>query len=285
MRLIFREIRAFWRLCVVVVLICGGIPTVCMVFPFLGPELKRRIKQRWAAFLIYTLGVRIDTSTRDLPAGVLVVCNHISWLDVFILNALSPTTFVCKDDVKSWPALGTLVSHSGTLFIERGSRSAAARTAQSMATRLQQGERVAVFPEGTTTQGTTLLPFRAALFQAAIEAETDVQPVALRYLDPRGEHCLAPAYDGDVTFLESMLAIVRTPRIIARLEFLECLSGTLDRRELARQTEKLVASALGLALPEHGEPADESMLRGTPDTPINAHDLGTSHTQVEAVRQ
>lgn len=284
MRLLFREIRAFWRLSVVFAMISGGIFTACLIFPLLGQTTRRSVKQRWAAFLVYTLGLRIEANTRALPTGVLVVCNHISWLDVFILNALAPTTFVCKDDVKNWPALGTLVAHSGTLFIERGSRSAAARTAHSMAERLRQGERVAVFPEGTTTQGTTLLPFRAALFQAAIEAKTGVQPVALRYLDRQGTRCLAPAYDGDVTFAESMLAIVRSPRIIARLEFLECLPCTLERRELAQQTEKLIATTLGLATPEHAEAAAEAA-EETVSITVNGRELGSGHTQAAPVRQ
>lgn len=246
MHFLFREIQALWRLCLVALLLSSGILTVCLIFPALSPRMQRIIKQIWSRWLVRALGVRIRNSGPVPLPGTLVVCNHISWLDVFVLNGIAPTTFVCKDDVKSWPGLGTLVSHSGTLFIERGSRSAAARAAQAIAERLKMKECVAVFPEGTTTQGKTLLPFRSALFQAAIEAETSVQPVALQYLEPDGTLTVSPAYDGDLTFMQSLMSIVRTPRIFARVAYLPALPCSLDRRALALEAEECIAEGLGL---------------------------------------
>jgi 1-acyl-sn-glycerol-3-phosphate acyltransferase len=246
LRSFFCELRAALRLTCVISLVVSGVCVVCMLFPFLSASIRRDTKQRWSRLLVWTLGAKITSAAHtSLPAGGFLVCNHISWLDVFVLNALAPTTFVCKDDVKSWPLIGTLVKHSETLFIERGSRSAAARTSQAIAQRLQLGERVAVFPEGTTTQGLTLLPFRAALFQAANDAHVPVLPATLRYLTPEGNICLTPAYDGEISFAESMLAIVRTPRFIASVQFLEPLPQDLGRRELSQKAESCIAEALG----------------------------------------
>jgi len=268
---LFREIRAVWRLCFVALLVVSGILTVCLIFPILSPGWRRSIKQAWSRCLVRALGVRVR-NTQPLPRqGSLIVCNHISWLDVFVLNALNPTTFVCKDDVKSWPGLGTLVSHSGTLFIERGSRSAAARTAQAIAERLNRKECVAVFPEGTTTQGTTLLPFRSALFQAAVEAKTCVMPVALRYLGDDGTITVSPAYDGDLTFMQSMLSIVRSTRIFAQVTYLPALPDSMDRRALALEAENSIARALDLprgtqgSLPEKTPPTFAELSRDSPD--------------------
>lgn len=251
---LIREMRAWWRLLCVAALVTGGIFVVCLLFPRMRADHKRQIKQRWSRILVGTLGVKIESGGQNTPGSAFVVCNHISWLDVFILNALHPTTFVSKDDVMSWPALGTLVRHSGTLFIERGSRSAAARAAQAITERLHnEHERVAVFPEGTTTNGLSLLPFRAALFQAAVEAQVPVIPVSLRYLDRTGQTSLTPAYDGDITFGQSMMSIIRAPRTIARLQFLAPLPEGLERRELAVLAEAQIATSLGLATPAHTE--------------------------------
>lgn len=245
---ISREIRAAWRLSCVAWLILRGTIMVRFFFPCWDETRRRRLKQSWSRRLVAVLGVRIDPCAATLPASTLIVSNHISWLDVFIINAIMPTTFVCKDEVKDWPAIGGLVEFSGTLFIARGSRTAAARSAQAMAARLSGEERVVVFPEGTTTDGTTMLPFRAALFQAAIDAQVTVQPACLRYRDAQGNISLAPAYDGDITFGQCILAIVRASGIHAELKFLAPLPASHSRRDLARLSESVIASELGLSL-------------------------------------
>ncbi len=254
---VFRELRAAWRLTRVVGLVLRGIFMVRFRFQGWSQEVRRARKQDWSRRLVEALGVSFAANRADLPAGILIVCNHISWLDVFVMNAITPTTFVCKDDVKDWPAIGWLVEHSGTLFIERGSRTAAARSAQAMAARMAGEERVAVFPEGTTTQGTSMLPLRAALFQAAIDAQAPVQPASLRYRDASGAICTTPAYDGDLSFGQSMLNIVRASGIRAELRFLDALTPADDRRELARLSETAIALDLGLLL-DPGEQAMDS---------------------------
>jgi 1-acyl-sn-glycerol-3-phosphate acyltransferase len=242
-----REVRAFWRLSQLAWLIAWGLLIIRFAYPRWPEHQRRAVKQAWAGKLLFVLGVRPGKISAELPPGALIVSNHISWLDVFVINALTPSCFVCKDEVKHWPLIGKLVSHSGTLFIERGNRAAAARSAHAIATRLSAQERVAIFPEGTTTQGTSILPFRAALFQAALDAGVPVQPVALRYVDARGEPCLAPAYSGDTGFGESLLAIARTSGLRAELHWLDMLPPQHERRELTRQAEAAISRALGLA--------------------------------------
>lgn len=249
-----REIRAVFRLLQVALLIAGGLLTVRLLFPLLGTKPRQRIKQAWAARVVAALGVRIELDGEPLAAG-LAVCNHISWLDVFVIDAVSPTTFVCKDDVRAWPVIGWLVEHTGTLFIARGSRAAAARSAQAMSARLTRGERVAIFPEGTTTSGEHLLPFRAALFEAAPESGARVQPLALRYVDAGGQHTRAAAYDGDLSFGQSLLRIARSSGLRAQLTHLDALPGGLDRRELCRQAESRIAATLNLEAAPHAQAA------------------------------
>lgn len=183
-----------------------------------------------------------------LPAG-LVVANHVSWLDIFVINALAPTGFVAKDDVAHWPLIGWLCANTETIFLERGSRAAAQRTRETMIARLQAGAHVAVFPEGTTTAGDRVLPFHAALFQSAIDARVPVVPLALRYADRHGNHSRAAAYDGDVTLWESLRAIARADSLGADLRLLAPLdSVAADRRQLAVRCRHAIAYHLGQAM-------------------------------------
>ncbi|WP_018604771.1 lysophospholipid acyltransferase family protein [Uliginosibacterium gangwonense] len=237
-------------------LLSWGLLAVRLLFPRWSSAQRQAIKHRWARKLVSGLGVRLPEHVDDIPTRALIVSNHVSWLDIYVINALAPTHFVSKDDVRSWPVIGWLVEHTDTLFLERGSRLAAARTAQSIAERLRGNERVTVFPEGTTTLGDTLLPFRPALFQAGIDAAAEVQPVALRYVDQSGQTASAPVYAGETTFWECLRAIVLSSGLHVELSILPAIpSAQADRRDLARQSQAAIANALGL-LALHAENYD-----------------------------
>jgi len=240
------EIRAAWRLMRLALLLARGFLIVRFLFPRWTAVRRREVKQAWSRKLAQVLGVRLPTEMPEVAPQALIVSNHISWLDIYIINALTQTHFVCKEEVRDWPLIGWLVEHSETLFIARGSRAAAARTAQTIAERLTAGERVAVFPEGTTTKGTVLLPFRSALFQAAIDAEAIVQPVALQYRDHCGKPSTAPAYEGETTFWECLRAIVLASGLNVEVRFLPPLVCDLERRDLAQLAEREIACALNL---------------------------------------
>jgi 1-acyl-sn-glycerol-3-phosphate acyltransferase len=240
------EIRAAWRLLRLCVHLLLGIARVRLLFPWLSAKQREHHKQAWSAAMIRMLGVRLQQDALPLPQRCVVVCNHISWLDIFVINALVQTWFVSKDDVRHWPLIGWLVDATGTIFIDRTRRSAAAQTLQALQAKLQTEQaRVTFFPEGTTTDGSKLLPFSAALFEAARHGETQVAALSLRYLDPQGQPSRAPAYDGDVSFMECLLAIVRSPRIEVSLELAALLPAGLERREYARQSRQEIARALG----------------------------------------
>lgn len=241
------QARAAWRLLRLAALLAQGLACVAMRFPRASDAWRQSRKQRWSRDLLHALGVRTQQATPPAGGAALIVSNHISWLDVFVLNALTPTHFVCKDDVRSWPVIGWLVASTGTVFIARGSSIAAARTARDIRQRLAREECVALFPEGTTTDGTRLLPFRAALLQPAIDADVPVVPATLRYLDERGNPCFAPAYDGEITFWQCLRAIVLAPAVHAHIEFLCPLQArAADRRSLAAGAEEAIGRGLGL---------------------------------------
>lgn len=239
------EVRAAFRLARVGLHLLWGAATVAVVYPWIAARLRRALKRRWSRQLLETLGIRMKVSSGGTapPAG-LVVCNHISWLDIYVINALTPAAFVSKDDVKHWPLIGWLCAHTETIFLERGSRAAAQRTRAAMIGHLQSAVHVAVFPEGTTTGGDRVLPFHAALFQSAIDAETPVIPLALRYTDRHGNPSRTPAYDGDITLWQCLRAIARAQGVGANLAVLDPIVGVMDRRALAIQCHAAIHDRL-----------------------------------------
>ena len=149
-----------------------------------------------------------------------MVCNHISWLDIVVIHATRNCRFISKADVQHWPLLGTLARGAGTLFIERESRRDAMRVVHHMAESLRAGEVLAVFPEGTTGDGTKLLPFHANLLQAAISVNAPVQALAIRFVEgASGQQSLAPCYIGDDTLLQSLWRTACTSGLQAQLVF------------------------------------------------------------------
>ena len=223
-----------------------GAATVATVYPVAPGALKQKLKQRWSRQLLGMMGVQLPPRAPQAPlTDGLLVSNHISWLDIFVINAVVPSAFVSKDDVKSWPVIGWMSQQADTIFIERGNRRAAHRTSEHLNACLRQGQRVAIFPEGTTSDGHSVLPFHGALIQAAVESGCQVQPVALRYLDGHGQPSPAPAYVGDTTLWQSLHAIVAAPRLRAEPHFLPPVSadGT-DRRHLAATLHRHISHAL-----------------------------------------
>lgn len=239
------EVRAAFRLARVGLHLLWGAATVAVVYPWIDARFRRALKRRWSRQLLETLGIRMKVSSGGTapPAG-LVVCNHISWLDIYVINALTPAAFVSKDDVKHWPLIGWLCTHTETIFLERGSRAAAQRTRETLVGHLQFGVHVAVFPEGTTTGGDRVLPFHAALFQSAIDAAVPVVPLALRYTDHAGNPSRAPVYDGDITLWQCLRAIACAEGTGVSLTVLDPLTAATDRRELAARCHAAIAGCL-----------------------------------------
>jgi 1-acyl-sn-glycerol-3-phosphate acyltransferase len=215
----------------------------------LGPEDRARLVGWLARRTLGALDVRLAVSGGLPPDGepMLIVANHVSWLDVFALNAVCPARFVAKVETRDWPLAGTIARNFGAVFIRRESPRDAARVKDVVAGCLRRGERVAVFPEATTTDGTRLLRFRPAMFQAARDAGVRVQPVAIRYPAADGTANPAPAFVDDMTFVDSLRRLLREPSVDVELDFAAPIrSVDLERRDLAALARGAVAAALRL---------------------------------------
>lgn len=215
---------------------------VLVLFPLLSEGIRRDRKQRWSRRLLQILGIRLHVSGR-VPTGGLLVANHISFLDIFVINAIAPAAFVAKADVARWPLIGWLCGKTGNLFVRRGSARSAHRTACGMEVLLRAGQLLAVFPEGTTTAGADALPFHPGLLQSAVAAAAPVRCVALRYTDGGGRRRMEPAYVGDISLLSCLHRICGAVDLHARVDVLPALAGD-DRRELALRARQAIRQAL-----------------------------------------
>jgi 1-acyl-sn-glycerol-3-phosphate acyltransferase len=239
--------RALWRLARVFWQGLRGLLTCALLFPFITPAQRMRQVGAWSSRTLAALGIALEVRGAARAGPVLFTANHISWLDILAINAVHPARFVSKADVRHWPVLGWMVACGGTLFIERERKRDALRVVHQVAEALKAGETLAVFPEGTTSDGRGLLPFHANLLQAAISTETPVQAIALRYADATAPVSLAATYIGDTTLAQSLRAVLFADRLRVRVELLPA-QGTrhLDRRALAERLHNDIADALGI---------------------------------------
>lgn len=230
-----------------------GALQVALLFRLGGAPWRQRLKCVWSRRLLMLLGIRIEADMDDLVhiERGLLVGNHISFIDIFVINALLPCGFIAKSEVARWPLIGWLSRHTDTVFIQRGSRKAAHETHRRMVGALGAGQRLAIFPEGTTTAGDRLLPFHAALFQSAIDAAVPVHAIALSYHATNGERSAAPAYIDDISLLDCLLSVLKSGGLVARISLAAGFAPPhTDRRHLAHRAHQSVAAAL--ARTEHG---------------------------------
>lgn len=213
-------------------------------FGRLKPQECALVAREWSRQMLDIMGVELVVRGHPPVHGpVLLVANHISWLDIVVMEAAQPARFVSKADVKAWPLLGTLVTGVGTLYIERENRRDAMRVVHQMVESLRAGDVLAVFPEGTTGDGQTLLPFHANLLQAAISANAPVLPVGVTFVDSHtGQRSDAPLFIGDTTMLQSIWSTLRATRLQAVVHFGEPEHfGGRDRRTWAHDLRETVA--------------------------------------------
>ncbi len=248
LRACWRAVRASWH-------VLRAIWIIRTEFARLSPAQTQLVLREWTRQMLSILNVELVVHGSPAESGPLLqLANHISWLDILVMNAAQPTRFVSKADAKHWPLLGTLVTAAGTLYIERENRRDAMRVVHRMTDRLREGDILSVFPEGTTSDGRSLLPFHANLLQAAISANVPVLPVALRFVDSRtGEPHEAPVYVGDTTLIGSIWTTLRASHLRAVVHYGEpqTFQGR-DRRAWAEDVRAEVQRLLDLP------PADQT---------------------------
>ena len=249
--------RQWGRGCLVAGMFVLGILIVAVIIPGFRLALGRRalrccqqIVMEWNRLVCRILHLQIRiTGEPDLQAG-LTVANHISWLDIIAMGSLHPFLFVAKEDVAHWPVLGYLAKGVGTLFIRRGDARQATAVGETMTWLLRRGERLMLFPEGTTTRGDQVLRFHSKLLQPAQMAGTRVQAVALQYC---GDAAIHAPFVGDDDFLPNLLKILTLEQVVLNLHYCPSLPAELSRDQLARASRRQITESLlheSLVIPE-----------------------------------
>lgn len=241
-----RSLRAAWRLLRMGLHLLHGIAVMALRFPALDAAGRQQRIRWWSAKLVRVAGLQLQVSGTPRPGATLLLANHVSWLDIAAIHAVAPQArFVSKADVLAWPLLGWLIRGAGTLFIERERKRDALRVLHQVAQALQAGDTVAVFPEGTTGDGETLLPFHANLMQAAIATGTPVQGVALRYSDPAHRFSPAAQFLGETTLLQSVWRVLSAQALSVHVELLLPQGARhADRRALAEHVRGQIQARL-----------------------------------------
>ncbi|MCX4766857.1 1-acyl-sn-glycerol-3-phosphate acyltransferase [Streptomyces sp. NBC_01275] len=247
---------AVLRIVAVVALVLVGV----VLAPW-GGRIPAAATRRWSRAVVQSAGVRVRVSGATAPAagGLLLVANHISWLDIPLLAAVRPARMLAKSEIRGWPVAGALAARGGVLFIDRDRLRALPGTVARIAEALRTGQAVAVFPEGSTWCGRAQGRFRRAVFQAALDAKVPVQPVRIRYRADGGAPSTTPAYVGDDSLLASLWRVASARGLVAEVEILPALapSAYADRRALAAAAgERVSGGAHGWWDPAPGVPRD-----------------------------
>ena len=217
----------------------------CWLRPLNAETLRNQVVMGWFRGLAKILQVRIKSSGEPAAAPLLRVSNHISWLDIVVLAGQMPGSFVAKQEVRAWPLIGFLCDTADTVFIRRGDRDSTAETIARISEVLSRGRSVFVFPEGTSSDGRAVKPFKRRLYRAALDSGAGVQAVSLRYLEHGAPHPRVP-YTGDDHFLHNVWRVLNEAQIEVHLEYCPPLAGARqleavrDERELARITYEQV---------------------------------------------
>jgi 1-acyl-sn-glycerol-3-phosphate acyltransferase len=214
------------------------------IFHKLEPQAHATAVEEWAQGMLSILGITVRVQGEPSKGPVLMAANHISWLDILVMHAACYCRFVAKAEIRACPLLGVLTEGGGSLFIERTSNRDAMRVVHQMANALVKGQVLAVFPEGGTGDGKTLLPFHVNLLQAAISAGAPIQPIALQFLDAQTQQTsLAPCYRDDDTLISSLWRTLCAPPLLAQVRYGETqMAQGRNRRAWAQDLQAAVAA-------------------------------------------
>ena len=215
---------------------------LCFLILVVGKKQQERIIQYWCKKLLSIFEIKVDLKGAEVflfnQKKYLIVSNHISWLDIIVIQSIKPSIFVAKSDVASWPLFGWVAHMTGTIFIKRDKVSDIKKALKKIKRRLIKRS-VCIFPEGTSTNGRYVLPFKSNLFQSSIDSNRGILPICLRYEED--DTCTDKvAFVGDMSLVDSIKKIKNERRIKAVVDVLYPIKPRGNRKELASYTHELI---------------------------------------------
>lgn len=235
------------------------------ILPF---RQSNRMPQLWGQMGVFLLGVKVDLHGKPMKHGGALVANHVSWIDIFVLHSLTRVTFVAKSEVQKWPFVGFLAAVVGTVFIERRTSQAGKHQA-ALKKRLDRGDPLCFFPEGTSTDGRRVFDFKSTLFAVFHAPEIVdtawIQPATLTYFAPKGQEDTFYGWGGDMPFFTSLMHILALSvggRVRVTLHDAVRAADYNTRKDLAKYCGDMVreqlAADLNIPLSEAGQIAAPS---------------------------
>lgn len=207
-----------------------------LFFVFLSRQRRAQLIQAWSRQLLKILKIKVkivgDQALVNSNQGFLLVSNHISWLDIHVINTMKPFVFVAKADVADWPIFGWIAKMIGTIFVKREKLSDLKRVIQIIRTQLQEHQPVCIFPEGTSSDGRQLLEFRSNLFEAVAHSEIKILPIALSYQE-NYKYSDRAAFIGDMGLIDSIKHILQSDHLIAYIKLSEPQQAQDSRQKTA----------------------------------------------------
>jgi 1-acyl-sn-glycerol-3-phosphate acyltransferase len=237
-----------YRISRILMHILYGLSLSALILNRLNQHQRHLIIKRWSEKLLNILNVKLTVEgspPNQKLNNAMFVGNHISWLDIYALNSVHPVRFIAKSEVARWPILGWLAKQTHTMFIERAQKKDAKRVAIEATESLSKGDCLCYFPEGTTSDGTELLPFKSSLMQASINSNAEVWPLAIHYPNKDGSANTRMAFVGETTFIDSIWQIISLHQSEVKLHFLPKINAhSYERRELTQHIKRAIAAHL-----------------------------------------
>lgn len=248
--------KAYLRALKMVLHTAAAVLTGIFRYPFWNREKRRAYIQAWSRKLFSVAGIEVTVVNEHLLVpNALIVSNHLSWLDIFLINTAQPSRFIAKDAIRSWPVIGWLATRAGTVFLKRDNARDLRNTFRILVTYLQAGEHFVFFPEGTSGGSQSrLLPFHPNLFEAAIETGSPVQPCVLHYIDRHNYFHNAIDSEIKLSLWDNILRVLKADAIRAELLILPAIeTAGMQRRVLSQKAHDAIKAAL-LAHPAYLPP-------------------------------
>ena len=256
---LLRPLRYLWRVPLLLLHIVLGILLCSLILSWNQDAVMKhgkepfahRMIRGWSVLLLRVFGMRSVRRGQPLVDPVLFVANHTSWIDIVLLHSQHDACFVAKAEIAGWPLIGWMAATGGTIFHRRGSNHSLSTVMQLMVERLRGGRSVAVFPEGGTGYHGVLKVFHARIFQAALDAEVPVQPVALRFARD-GRRVLDSGFREHESFVHNIVRLLGDAPVDAEVHFLAPVPASPDaRRRMAELSRERIGAALEDAAPDH----------------------------------
>lgn len=204
-------------------------------YGWMSKSKKEWVLRTWSRCLMKTTGVQVVSEGAPIMEGpVMLTANHVSWIDIFIINSQRATAFIAKSEIRQWPVIGWLVGAVGTIFIQRGSRQAVVAINQILAKHFEEGTCIGLFPEGTTSEGFSVLHMFSGLLEGAMQAKVPIQPVALLF-SHQGQRSSRVAFVGEQTLVENIWVLLSSKNVSVTVRFLEPVTQAGEEVLISRQ--------------------------------------------------